>query len=600
MRYHALACDYDGTLARDSRVPPDVIVALQRVVATGRKLILVTGRQLSDLLAVFPEAEVFHRVVAENGAILYDPAVRQETALAARPPESFLRAIRERGVPDVSAGRVIVATWQPHEVAVLAAIRDLGLELQVIFNKGAVMVLPAGVNKATGLQAALESLALSRHEVVGIGDAENDYAFLSVCECAVAVANALPALIQRADWTTRGDHGEGVTELIRQLIADDLASREDWLIRHHLVLGSRPGGEEVRVSPRGPNILIAGPSGSGKSTATTSFIERLTERQYQYCIIDPEGDYEGLEGAITLGRTGRVPVVDEVLDVLAKPEQSLVVNLIGLPVGARPPFFTELLPRLQEMRSRSGRPHWLVADEAHHLFPASWEPAGLVAPQDLERTVFVTVHPDQISPFILRSVGTVMAVGSDPRETFRLFCQPLQMRVPQVETTKLKPDEVLFWPLSKQQRAFQVKLIASKTERHRHTRKYAVGELPADRSFYFHGPDGRLNLRAQNLSIFLQIADGLDPETWMFHLRQGDYSAWFRDCIKDDALAAETEAIERQVGLSAEESRARIRELVERYYTLPAAASSPESKDESGAPPIRQKAMVDVTQGSPA
>ena len=48
----------------------------------------------------------------------------------------------------------------------------------MIFNKGAVMILPSGVNKATGLAAALEELGLSPHNVVGVGDAENDHAFL--------------------------------------------------------------------------------------------------------------------------------------------------------------------------------------------------------------------------------------------------------------------------------------------------------------------------------------------------------------------------------------------------------------------------------------
>ena len=100
----------------------------------------------------------------------------------------------------------------------LETIRDLGLELQVIFNKGAVMVLPAGVNKASGLVAALDELGLSPHNVVGVGDAENDHAFLAACECAVAVANALPTIKERADHVTAGEDGDGVRELIDALI----------------------------------------------------------------------------------------------------------------------------------------------------------------------------------------------------------------------------------------------------------------------------------------------------------------------------------------------------------------------------------------------
>ena len=207
MRYLALCCDYDGTLAHDGRVDEPTLAGLEQLLASGRRLVLVTGRELPDLQATFPRLDLFERVVAENGALLYRPATREEKPLAERPPDAFVELLRSRGVAPMSVGRVIVATWQPHEHAVLEAIRELGLELQVIFNKGAVMVLPAGVNKATGLAAALEEMGLSPHNVVGVGDAENDHAFLSLCECSAAVANALPTVKETADLTTRPTTG---------------------------------------------------------------------------------------------------------------------------------------------------------------------------------------------------------------------------------------------------------------------------------------------------------------------------------------------------------------------------------------------------------
>jgi hydroxymethylpyrimidine pyrophosphatase-like HAD family hydrolase len=223
MRYLAMACDYDGTLAHHGRVEASTIAALERVRASGRKLLLVTGRQLDDLRSVFVELDLFERVVAENGALLYDPRTQREQAIAEPPPPAFAEALRRRYVP-LSVGRVIVATWEPHEREVLETIRDLGLELHVIFNKGAVMVLPAGVSKASGLAAALTELGLSAHNVVGVGDAENDHAFLSSCECAVAVANALPTIKERADVVTKGEAGAGVEELAAELVANDLES----------------------------------------------------------------------------------------------------------------------------------------------------------------------------------------------------------------------------------------------------------------------------------------------------------------------------------------------------------------------------------------
>src|SRR5437868_8434311 len=255
MRYLTLCADYDGTLAHDGRVDEPTLAALERLLASGRQLVMVTGRELPDLMATFPRLDLFERVVAENGALLYRPATHQEKPLAERPPEKFIDLLRRRGVGPLSVGRVIVATWRPHEHAVLQAISELGLELQVIFNKGAVMVLPAGVNKASGLACALEEMGLSAHNAVGVGDAENDHAFLSLCECSAAVANALPPVKETADLTTRADHGAGVVELIDELVENDLTAREPRLVRHHLLLGTRDDGSEVRVPPYGSNLL---------------------------------------------------------------------------------------------------------------------------------------------------------------------------------------------------------------------------------------------------------------------------------------------------------------------------------------------------------
>lgn len=230
MRYLALACDYDGTLAQDGSVLETTMVALKNLLATGRKLVLVTGRELAELLSIFPGVDLFERVVAENGALLYNPDTREVKVLAEGPPPVFVDALRLRKVIPISVGRVIVATWKPHETAVLEAIRDLGLELQVIFNKDAVMVLPASVSKATGLVNALQEMKLSAHDVIGVGDAENDHAFLAMCACAVAVGNALPTVKDRVDLVTRADHGRGVEELIAHLLDNDL---EDVPEREH-------------------------------------------------------------------------------------------------------------------------------------------------------------------------------------------------------------------------------------------------------------------------------------------------------------------------------------------------------------------------------
>ena len=97
--------------------------------------------------------------------------------------------------------------------------------MQVILNKGSVMVLPPGIDKAAGLEAALVALGLAPHEVVGVGDAENDQSFLALSGCGVAVANALPMLKARADFVTKGDDGAGVVEVIDLLLQDKLRGK---------------------------------------------------------------------------------------------------------------------------------------------------------------------------------------------------------------------------------------------------------------------------------------------------------------------------------------------------------------------------------------
>jgi hydroxymethylpyrimidine pyrophosphatase-like HAD family hydrolase len=224
LRYLALAVDFDGTLAHDGIVGAEVIAALERLAATGRKLILVTGRELDQLLGIFPQITLFDRVVAENGALLYRPGSRERQLLTTGPTELFVAELRRRGVSPLAVGNSIVATVEPNEIIVLETISDLGLELQVTFNKGAVMILPAGVTKASGLLTALAELNLSRHNVVAIGDGENDHALLETAEYSAAVANALPLLREKADRVTSRTHGEGVIELIDDLISTDLAA----------------------------------------------------------------------------------------------------------------------------------------------------------------------------------------------------------------------------------------------------------------------------------------------------------------------------------------------------------------------------------------
>lgn len=242
MNYLALATDFDGTLATDGMVDESTLNALEQWQQSGRKLILITGRQLDNLIAHIPVINVFDWVIAENGAVLYQPSTKVEKLLAECPSEAFITLLRDRidqkqqllnnqAIPEefskiaqaqilevLGVGRVIIATWEPYLEITQKTIQDLGVNLQIIYNKGAVMVLPEGINKAFGLKALSEIMNLSLQQIVGVGDAENDCDFLEQCGYSVAVANALPEVKKRVNWVTQNSRGAGVIELINHLL----------------------------------------------------------------------------------------------------------------------------------------------------------------------------------------------------------------------------------------------------------------------------------------------------------------------------------------------------------------------------------------------
>jgi hypothetical protein len=433
------------------------------------------------------------------------------------------------------------------------------------------MVLPAGINKAVGTKYALRKLAISPHEIAAIGDSENDHALLRLAECPVAVANALDAIKESAAFVTKSPAGEGVTELIDELIANDLKQVDVRLIHRHIALGTRLDGTVVRVPPYGPNILVAGPSGSGKSTLTAGFIERLIEKSYQVCIVDPEGDYVAVQSLVTIGDQGRIPSLNEILAILQDPDVNVNVNLLGVSLLDRPLFFTELFMNLQAMRARTGRPHWFVLEEAHHLLPVTLGHAPLSLPQRLGETVLITVHPDHVAPEILSMVDVAVAVGPSPLGTLRDFAAKagkLPFSVPSDQLTN-SGGEVACWLVRSGQHPFAMHPLHGKAERIRHFRKYAVGNL-RDQSFWFRGPQEKHCLSAPNLSLFCHIGRGIDEETWLFHLRRGDYSRWIRDSVKDKDLAEVVRQVEAQGDAEPQDSRSRICDAIEHRYSLSA------------------------------
>jgi len=569
MRFNTLASDYDGTLAHDGIVDDATIRALERLVQSGRKLILVTGRERPDLESIFPRIDLCERVVAENGALLYNPATKEERVLSKPPPPEFVQALRDRGIEDFRVGKSIVATWRPHETVVLQVIQEQGLELQIVFNKEAVMVLPSGVNKSSGLCAALEDLGLSSHNVIAIGDAENDHAFLESCECPIAVANAIASLKEKAVWVTEGERGQGVTEAIGRLLENDLGDLPLLKERGQVRIGS-VGDQVVSLPAYGRTVLVCGQSGSGKSSLVIGLVERITDLRYELCLVDPEGDYQNLANFRTLGSDKHAPTVAELEEALKKPGVNAVLNLVGIGTSDRAERFNALISALQAHRLKNGRPHWIVIDEAHHVFPSEWVAGVDESNVDLKNVVLVTVHPEFVSQKLLQKVDTVIVVGREPGTSIEGFARATDRVPPHRGAADLERGQALVWFVNQDKVYEPVQVEPSRTEHDRHKRKYAEGRIEEERVFHFRGPENKMDLRAHNLTIFIEITQGIDDETWRFHLARGDYSNWMATSLKDPDLAGQVEAVERDRSLELPETRRRIVEAIQQKYTAPA------------------------------
>jgi hypothetical protein len=443
MRYTALAVDFDGTIAHDGVVPAHVLDGLARLRDTGRKLLLVTGRELEELLSIFPGISLFDRVVAENGALLYRPQSGEREELGEPAPAALVELLRARGVP-ISVGHCIVATVEPHETVVLAVIKELGLERQVIFNKGAVMILPAGVNKASGLAHALKELALSPRNLVAAGDGENDHALLESAEYSVATANAIPTLREKADRVTNETHGDGVLEVIADLIESDLARTPPKRERRSLLLGRDARGEPFALPASGVSLVVAGRNATGKAEIVARIIARICKLGYQFCVIDTRGRYLGLTPAVVLGAEDHPPQTMEVLTALEKPEINTVVSLGALAPAARTAFIADLLRRLATLEEKTGRPHWIIVDDAIEA-PETRALEGEGAQVPAANRVHVSAEAARLPPDLLAAATAVLAIGAGTGAELEAIAHVVGVAPPPEALRDPRAGEALAW-----------------------------------------------------------------------------------------------------------------------------------------------------------
>ena len=551
--FRALAIDFDGTLADGGPPVASVLNAIAETRAGGRRIVLVTGRILDALRAVFPGVEgAFDAVVAENGGVIWT------SALGARPlaqpvSRELGDALEARGVP-LERGRVVLATLADWEPAVIEEVRRLGLEVVLTRNRQALMLLPPGVTKGTGLLQALAALGMSPHSALAVGDAENDHSLIETCELGVAVANAVPSLLAHADVVLRERDGDGVLELLRgPLVRGEIrVAPSRWRMR----LGAGTDGTAVCIPGSQVNLLISGGSGTGKSCLAGLLAERLVVAGYVVCVLDPEGDHLGLGSlrpVTVLGGAEGLPLPEQVTRLLRKGLGGVVVDLSLRPEGEQASYCRTLLGELARLRVAVGLPHWIVLDEAH-LVPEVVELLRSVEGSPLGGLCLVTYHAERLRHDTLRATDYVIVCPGEENGELVRFLEAGGFPAGPVLGSPGAPGAAgrAAWLLDREgARPFTVDRRLSSHVRHWH--KYLQSELPMHRRFHFRRGSELTGAAAANLAAFHAELARCEPAVLRHHAAHRDFSRWVHGVLQDHELARRLAEIEARLAAGGEE-----------------------------------------------
>ncbi|THF86742.1 DUF87 domain-containing protein [Deinococcus sp. KSM4-11] len=583
MLLKVLAFDYDGTLTLDGTIALSTWAALERARAAGFVLLLVTGRILDLLPNQVRESDVFTAIVAENGAVVYFRTRRTVALPFGRVDPALVAALAARPLP-LERGLALVATWEPHDRAVEDEVRRAGGGAVVEYNKGAVMVLPPGATKGAGLHYALSELGYSLHNTLACGDAENDRSMFVMAEVSVAVANASAGILALADVRLDAVADEGVRTLLDTLVSGAPALRVRTRVERESTLGTDEGGQPVTLNVgtllRG-TLGVLGASRSGKSWLAGLLLEQVSALGYQCLVVDPEGDYRTLRALphvlVLGGDETHFPDVPTVLTIMEYAKVSLVLDfsLVGAP--ERDEYITALLRALRALRATRGRPHWIVIDELQNLCRQedSVLARELLASAQEGGVAFVAYRPCQLSAALLRQTrhwlltalrlpedlaaigGVLTAQGHDGAALCRLL--PQLTRGEGVLCTSSEP------PVAEPARctSFRASIRASPHVRHLH--KYLMAPLPSGRQFYFRDERGAAYGQAASLWEFREALHTVPVASLTFHLTRGDFEAWVRGVLRDDALAGQIRKLS-HTGLTGEELRVQLVEVVQERY----------------------------------
>ncbi len=549
MHCRVLGCDFDGTGASNGALAPEFVAALERAKAAGWTSLLVTGRVLEELRMLCGEVSIFDAVVAENGAVVWFPGSNRTIQLGTPPPDRFLAQLRAHGVP-FHAGAVVVGTWEQHTASVLELIRREGIDGQLTFNRDALMVLPSGINKATGVHRALTELGMSEHNMVAFGDAENDLPLLAAAELGVAARGSVDAVAALADERLTLAGGAGVARFVHDLL--DRGGSHPTPRRQQIVLGESADGHPVSIPASGTNVMVTGDPHSGKSWIAGWVAERLIERGYRLCIIDPEGDYLSLAArplVVEFGQHLALPNPVALVRALQGEPLSAVLTLAALSLQEQIAYVEQVLGELEANRARSGLPHWVLIDEAQYFFRDA-QPACRYFSQSTSNYLLVTYRPSLLPPNLFDAIGAHLIARTCIDDERYFISRLLTARAPSDlvaadELAKLELPRVGLFLNGEDGGRWQTFIPGRRaTEHTHHGRKYADAQLPENLAFRFLHAGDRGPV-AHNVGELCDALRAVPTASLRHHLVSGDFSRWVADVLGHPHLATRLRKVER-------------------------------------------------------
>ncbi len=264
-----LALDVDGTLLTDElQITTATRKAVQQVISRGVQVILASARGPNALSSIMKELEISGCAICYTGALtcrLYPyQQVSMEVMNEQRVSLSSARLVLSKALEqDISIGWFTGENWYVpridlaihHESVItgvtpivnpdLIHVESAPHKLQAIVGETALVprlnalarVLPddctgqfsyetyleiihRGVDKSTALFALGQQLGIAPHEMVAIGDMDNDIAMLQMAALGIAMGNAPVNVKAEADWVTDTNNRDGLAVAIERLKAD--------------------------------------------------------------------------------------------------------------------------------------------------------------------------------------------------------------------------------------------------------------------------------------------------------------------------------------------------------------------------------------------